>query len=279
MQVSQRNFIGQTNNKYNKKNVLNIKSSGFRNDGLNAVSNKDIAFKGVGKFVQNKLNPAKWGEAFFSCDKVSGLFKKLAEFKPMRWVSEKLQKDATNIVFKQPALDLVGCVLYVNAALNNKQVPSDKRPFIAAYDAVNGVTTVLLSIGFGLLGASEKFAKKVNKTLFRPLKHSNLRAYNAMPKFIQATFGIVASTILAKRILAPLISTPTATVMKNKFGGKKSGRPSNDKAIDKTAISSKPVDNKIATEKKAEVPAMLSVPKASNLKTSELFARLQQKKV
>ena len=109
--------------------------------------------------------------------------------KPLRWASERsFIKKAGNKVFDNNrkyidglgvasivAKDGLGCYLYVTQSLNNKEIPDDKRKFVAALDLTNG----LLMIGFQILMfftvshkvcQTKMFDKFFGKMFDRPIK-------------------------------------------------------------------------------------------------------------
>ena len=139
----------------------------------------------------------------------------------------------TSIILK----DGLGCYMYVKQSLHNKDIPEDKRKFVAALDLANGGLMILAQLlmfktisnkkiqdkifgkFFGKL--FDKSAKKSyeillkNKEQFKNLtgKEFNI-AFDKFHSNIKGTFGLlttlVASTILAKRVIVPFIATPLA---------------------------------------------------------------------
>lgn len=80
------------------------------------------------KFVGNQLNKfAKWPKM------VSNLEKGFSE--PAKFAAAML---VTSIVSK----DLVGCFLYTWQSLHNKEIPEEKRKFVASLDLMNGILMV-----------------------------------------------------------------------------------------------------------------------------------------
>lgn len=136
----------------------------------------------------------------------------------------------TSMVLKDGA----GCIMYTTQSLNNENIPKDKRGFVAAVDATNGVLMIAFQIAafFGMAKlqaglfnkwfgdyfnrASRKAAKclveKVSgkefngaefNTLYTKHRQKALDAFNYIST-------MVATTFLAKRVLVPFVATPLA---------------------------------------------------------------------
>lgn len=179
----------------------------------------------------------------------SNLFSKMANCKMMRKLAKNYEADktkfitgvaVTSIVLK----DALGCYMYVNQSLNNKKIPEEKRAFVAALDLANGglmIAAQLLAFFTisnkkvqekmfnSLFGKSinRSFRKNVIDKLANNKKFTNLSKkilndkFAAYKKTAINAFGmftsLVASTILAKRVVVPFIATPLATHLKDKY--------------------------------------------------------------
>ena len=152
--------------------------------------------------------------------------------------------------------------MYVTQSLNNKKIPEEKRGFVAALDLANGG----LMIGTQILAALTISNKKVQQKMFNALfgnklnrsfrkglidkltknpKFSNLgkKMLNDNFKDVTKTAAdalgafttLVASTIVAKRMVVPFISTPLATYLKDNYmekgKGKKETKPESSEQI------------------------------------------------
>lgn len=133
--------------------------------------------------------------------------------------------------------DGLGCYMYVKQSLNNKKIPEDKRKFVAALDLANGGLMILTQVlTFFTLSNKKVQAKLFDKTFGKLFSRAARKGYQVLikqkPKFaniegvefnktfgafkdkVQDIFGImaalVASTVLAKRIVVPFIATPLA---------------------------------------------------------------------
>lgn len=133
--------------------------------------------------------------------------------------------------------DGLGCIMYVNQSLNNKKIPEEKRKFVAALDLTNGGLMILCQLLMFKTISNKKVQAKLFDKFFGKLFDSKAAtkckdAIMKNPKFkemsqktffetfakfkgdVQGFFGIitslVASTILAKRVIVPFIATPLA---------------------------------------------------------------------
>lgn len=133
--------------------------------------------------------------------------------------------------------DGVGCYMYVKQSLSNKAIPEDKRKFVAALDMTNGGLMIASQILMYLTISSKKvqgalFNKMFKKTFssksmtaiaekikanakFKDVDSKKFdETFSKFKKDVQGFFGIftslVASTILAKRVLVPFLATPMA---------------------------------------------------------------------
>ena len=169
-------------------------------------------------------------------------------------------KFATNMmVLSLVSKDAVNCVFYTVQSYNNKRIPEEKRKFVAALDLVQGI----LNVGTQLLAASlikkhltpALFDKYIGKKLITGLskkyseilikKHPTLDPVALQKKvkdylgekssFYEAAQGgfsliatLLATTALCKRTLVPLIATPIAGKIKEKYMSGDKGEKGND---------------------------------------------------
>ena len=75
------------------------------------------------------------------------------------------------------AKDGLGCYMYVNQSLKNKDIPDDKRKFVAALDLANGGLMILFQIAMFASITNKKFQKRVFDQFFG--KHFNRDATKA----------------------------------------------------------------------------------------------------
>lgn len=174
-------------------------------------------------------------------------YKALANFKigkhrPMDIVNDNYIADNTkfitglgvaSIVLK----DGVGCYMYVTQSLNNKEIPEDKRKFVAALDLANGGLMILLQLAMFFTISNKKVQEKMfntffgkhfdraaskgyqamlkNNDLLKDMKGSDFHpVLNQARKDVKAAFenvtSLFAASVVAKRMLVPFIATPLA---------------------------------------------------------------------
>lgn len=155
--------------------------------------------------------------------------------------------------------DGLGCVMYVYQSLTNKDIPEEKRKFVAALDLTNGglmiASQLLMAKTISNKACQSKMFEKAFGKLFNTKAAKTAEAaIKKQPKFsklgekqFEETFGkfkkdvsgffevfttLVASTILAKRVIVPFIATPLADKVKglmDKKGQKKESTPVENK--------------------------------------------------
>ena len=172
--------------------------------------------------------------------------------KPFKWVGDQFQKNpekalALTTVGSIIVKDGVGCYKYVTQSLRNKEIPDERRNFVAALDLSNGVLMILAQIGmfFAMRKFSEPIFNKCFKKSFSPETLENIAAKlrlediangkqlrklrfdkdaaklrkDALDLF-KFVADIAAATIIGKRVIVPFIATPVANVIKGKMDQK-----------------------------------------------------------
>ncbi|MDD3436112.1 MAG: hypothetical protein PHC64_03060 [Candidatus Gastranaerophilales bacterium] len=86
------------------------------------------SLNGVNKFIGRQLNKA--AKSNFIVKRLEAGFSEPAKFAAAMLI--------TSIVSK----DLIGCVLYTTQSLHNKEIPEEKRKFVASLDLMNGILMV-----------------------------------------------------------------------------------------------------------------------------------------
>lgn len=184
----------------------------------------------------------------------------LANKKFMNTVCENFRKDKTSFltwlaIASIAIKDGLGCYMYVTQSLHNKDIPEDKRKFVAALDLANGGLMIASQIGMALAFQLGKVPDKIfDKCFGKYFDRTSKKAYQAFLKnkpefkklagkdfnkmfenFHKTTKGtftffttLVASTILAKRVIVPFISTPLADHAKNLLDKKGSKQKDGD---------------------------------------------------
>lgn len=167
----------------------------------------------------------------------------VANAKPMQTVCKNYQENnlgfiAAVAVWSMVLKDGLGCYMYVKQSLANKNIPEEKRKFVAALDLANGGLMILAQLLMFKTISNKKVQEKIFDKFFgkffaRPAKKGYMEllehrpevrsktfgkefnmAFNKVHGNIKNTFGflvtLVASTVIAKRIIVPFIATPLA---------------------------------------------------------------------
>ncbi len=144
--------------------------------------------------------------------------------------------------------DAVNCYYYTTQSYNNKEIPEDKRKFVAGIDLANGILNVITQLTLGLVVNKQsdklfekmfkggivakpeniaKYKQKVNALLQKSnlTKHISSTeaeikdAIKKTNKIAKGGFGVIAvlivTQIIAKRMIVPFLSTPLAGFFKN----------------------------------------------------------------
>lgn len=169
--------------------------------------------------------------------------------KRLEFARKNPDKFAANVmVLSLVSKDAVNCAFYTYQSYNNERIPEEKRKFVAALDLVQGflnVGTQLLAftvikkhltpklfdglIGKKLLtGLTSKYTKQISKAhpdfnveeVSKEVKtylgeKSNF--YEASKTGFSLIVTLLATTALCKRTLVPLIATPIAGKVKDKY--------------------------------------------------------------
>lgn len=163
--------------------------------------------------------------------------------------------------------DAFGCYYYVTQSLNNKEIPDEKRNFVAALDLMNGILNVgiQLSVGLWIDSNSKKWFDKMNvgralekvntekvAKKITPLINLKEGAKNVtfeqvdnllrtrymgnsgkVAKWLKIGFRaavmLTATQVVIKRMIVPFFSTPLASWYKEKYMDKKEKPKEDDK--------------------------------------------------
>lgn len=201
-----------------------------------------------------------------------------AAFKP-KWV-QKIVKPSTPgaavavATISCVSKDAINCYYYVTQSLKNEKIPEDKRKFVAGLDLANGIlnVTVQSALAYGV----NKLANWYTETRFIPkffsserMKnlHSKVKTNLPLEKFMEnmATNKVIAKTgigviatlvatqIIAKRIIVPTIATPMASYFKTKFEKNTKKQISQDKVN----FENNKIDDKLNKEENKKQTANL----------------------
>lgn len=122
---------------------------------------------------------------------------------------------ARTLLLTSVAKDVFAYGLRVHNTLNNDKIPEDKKKFSADMDMASGIITAVVQIGTGFLISNEKLQNKVSSKLFQSLQNDP-RAFKAAKASFSAISTMVFATLLAKRILTPLIASKLVYKMEHK---------------------------------------------------------------
>ena len=145
--------------------------------------------------------------------KIQNLVSSLANSK---FVKKHIEKSSNNsgylartLLLTSVSKDVFAYGLRVRNTLKNDEIPEDKKKFTAEMDAASGVATALTQIGTGFLVSSKKFQDALSSKLLKSLE-KNSKEYANAKSALNAISTLVLASILAKRILTPLIASKIA---------------------------------------------------------------------
>ncbi len=121
---------------------------------------------------------------------------------------------AKTLVTINVAKDVFAYGVRFKTTMNNKEIPEERRPFVACMDLMSGVVTAAMQIGVGYSLANPKFQNKIWDKCFKNCKFNDMASAK---KGFSQILALVGSTVLAERILVPLIATPAAEKVEKKF--------------------------------------------------------------
>ena len=110
--------------------------------------------------------------------------------------------------------DVVAYTVRYKTTMDNEQIPEKRRPFVAAMDLASGVVTAIAQIVVGFAIASPKLQGKLWDAMFKNAQFKNI---GLAKKSFATILALVGSGVITERILVPLIATPMAEKMKNKY--------------------------------------------------------------
>ncbi len=179
----------------------------------------------------------------------------VSNFKPIKWTCKKFKNNFDDalvyttigsIVVK----DGVGCYTYVKQSLNNKEIPEKRRNFVAALDLTNGILMIATQVALFIITHklneplfdklfAKSFSKDARKTLMTQTRmiqkaagdvndinnvskklvigHDYDKVKKSSLKIFEFVTDLVASTIIGKRVIVPLIATPLAGKVEKKM--------------------------------------------------------------
>lgn len=219
-------------------------------------------------------------------DPISNFFSKtlgaVSKSKPVKKLTKSFQEHpeaalTATTVGSIIAKDGIGCYKYVTQSLNNKEIPEDKRNFVASVDLTNGILMIGTQIAmfFIMKKFSEPMFNKFFQKSFNPKAKRDIltkvrmqsqkmgeipprkieaeKAYeevrsNALTLF-KFVFDVGIATIVGKRVITPFLSTPLADIVQKKVFDKNKEQQNEDG--DKLIINAKETE-KVDLEDKIE---------------------------
>lgn len=168
---------------------------------------------------------------------------------PMRGLKNGFQKNAENalawtMVGSIVVKDGIGCYKYVTQSLNNKEIPDKRRSFVTSVDLSNGILMIFTQLAMFVMMRkfsepmfnkffNKSFNPKAKRDMLTRLRMEATKLGEVAPRKIEAEkdfeavrsmglslfktiFDVGVATIIGKRILTPLVSTPIAKVVEDK---------------------------------------------------------------
>ncbi|MCD7779608.1 MAG: hypothetical protein LUH05_02920 [Candidatus Gastranaerophilales bacterium] len=120
---------------------------------------------------------------------------------------------AKTLVTINVAKDVFAYGTRFKTTMKNEEIPEEKRPFVASMDLMSGIVTAVLQLGVGYSLANPKIQNKIWDKLFKTCEFKDI---TKAKKGFSQILALIGSTILAERILVPLIATPCAEQFEKK---------------------------------------------------------------
>lgn len=174
----------------------------------------------------------------------------ITKSKPVKALTKKFQEDpegtlAATTVASIVVKDGIGCYKYVTQSLNNKEIPDERRAFVASMDLTNGALMIGTQIAMFYIMRkysapmferlfSKSFSAKAKRDMLTWLRMGAKKLGQNQPKknvaeksfekakkegldLFKFIFDVGIATIIGKRIITPFVATPLAGVVQNKF--------------------------------------------------------------
>ena len=132
------------------------------------------------------------------------------------FMRKNISKSITNSQFASRLLlvtsvakDVFSYTLRIKNAKNNEEIPEDKKPFVVQMDRATRLVTALVQLSVGFLVSSNKFQNFFSSKLFKNALNNPELTENLKKSFASLS-TLVVSTLLAKRLVVPLLATPLA---------------------------------------------------------------------
>ena len=111
------------------------------------------------------------------------------------------------------AKDVFAYATRFKTTMKNDKIPDEQRPFVAAMDLMSGAVTAIVQLAVGFSLANPKVQDKLWSKLS---KGCTFQDATAARKGFGQIIALIGSTIIAERVIVPLIATPIAEVFEKK---------------------------------------------------------------
>ncbi len=105
--------------------------------------------------------------------------------------------------------DIFSYTCRIKNAKKNKEIPEDKKSFVIQMDRATRIVTAAVQLCTGLLISSSKLQNAITSKLFKNIT-DNPQIINFAKNNFASFSTLIFSTLFAKRIIVPLLSTPLA---------------------------------------------------------------------
>ena len=120
---------------------------------------------------------------------------------------------AKAIVTINVAKDVFAYATRFKTTMKNDKIPDKQRPFVAAMDLMSGAVTAIVQLAVGFSLANPKIQDKMWAKL---TKGCTFQDATAARKGFGLIVALIGSTIIAERVIVPLIATPIAEIFEKK---------------------------------------------------------------
>jgi hypothetical protein len=111
--------------------------------------------------------------------------------------------------------DVVGYGTRIITDSRNKKIPEDKKHFLTDMNIANGIVSTTAQLGTAWIVSRDFIQKRIAKRLFAPVKN-HPKMFKAASNSFLVLSTLLASTVLAKRLIVPTVATPIASAVYRK---------------------------------------------------------------
>ena len=121
------------------------------------------------------------------------------------------------LIVSAALLDIYGNTVDCIKIYNNKAIPDEQKKYLVSYKMVNGLVSAILETVAGFLITNKETQEKLSNFFFKSIKNNNPELFSQCSKGLMIFSSIVISTVMVKRLIAPVIITPIASFIKKNF--------------------------------------------------------------